>query len=196
METIQLIGEAILLRPMTKEDAEGIYACCQDERIWTHMSQTLQTREDVDAYIEQALAHQETGTEYPFVIVLRSTNEIVGSTRFFDIATAHKRLEIGHTWLTPSVWRTNVNTECKYLLLSYCFEQLHFQRVQIKTGHENIQSQKAIERIGATKEGTLRNHMIRPNGKVRHTVMYSVVQEEWSDVKQHIEGLMRKFSTL
>ncbi|WP_342513824.1 GNAT family N-acetyltransferase [Sporosarcina sp. FSL K6-1522] len=196
METIQLIGEAVLLRPMTKEDAEGIYACCQDERIWKHMSQTLQTREDVDAYIEQALAHQETGTEYPFVIVLRATNEIVGSTRFFDIATAHKRLEIGHTWLHPSVWRTKVNTECKYLLLSYCFEQLHFQRVQIKTGHENIQSQKAIERIGATKEGTLRNHMIRPNGKVRHTVMYSVVQEEWSDVKQHIEGLMRKFSTL
>ena len=196
MESIQLIGEAILLRPMTKEDVEGIYVCCQDKQIWTHMSQTLQTREDVQTYVEQALANRETGTEYPFVIVLRATNEIVGSTRLFDIATAHKRLELGHTWLHPSVWRTNVNTECKYLLLSYCFEQLQFQRVQIKTGHKNAQSQKAIERIGATKEGILRNHMIRPNGEVRHTVMYSVVQEEWLEVKQHIEGLMRKFSTL
>ena len=195
METIQLIGEAVLLRPMTKEDAEGIYACCQDERIWTHMPQSLQTREDIDAYIEQALANRKTGTEYPFVIVLRATNEIIGSTRFFDIATAHKRLELGHTWLHPSVWRTNVNTECKYLLLSYCFEQLHLQRVQIKTGHENTQSQKAIERIGATKEGILRNHMIRPNGKVRHTVMYSVVQEEWPDVKKQIEGLIQKYAS-
>jgi N-acetyltransferase len=194
MESIQLIGETVLLRSMTKNDAEGIHACCQDEHIWTHMSQSLQTREDVDAYIEQALAKRETGIEYPFVIVLRATNEIVGSTRFFDISTAHKHLELGHTWLHPSVWRTSVNTECKYLLLSYCFEQLKFQRVQIKTGHENIQSQKAIERIRATKEGILRNHMIRPNGKVRHTVMYSVIQEEWPEVKQHIKGLIEKYS--
>ena len=194
MKTILLNGETVILRPMTTEDLEDIYAHCQDERIWTHMSQTLRTKEDVRTYIEQALVNQKTGTECPFVIVLRDTNEIVGSTRFFDIAIEHKRLEIGHTWLHPSVWRTNVNTECKYLLLSYCFEHLQFQRVQIKTGHENTRSQKAIERIGATKEGILRNHMIQPNGKVRHTVMYSVVQEEWPEVKLHLEGLMEKYS--
>src|SRR3954447_19039774 len=102
MENIQLIGEAVLVRSMTKDDVEGIFACCQDERIWTHMSQSLQTREDVNAYVEQALANREAGTQYPLVIVLRTTNKIVGSTRFFDIATAHKRLEIGHTWLHPS----------------------------------------------------------------------------------------------
>ncbi|MFJ7935402.1 GNAT family N-acetyltransferase [Sporosarcina sp. NPDC096371] len=194
METIQLTGDTIVLRSMTKDDLEGIYACCQDERIWMHMSQTLQTKEDVQAYIDLALVNREKGIEHPFVIVLRDTNQIVGSTRLFDIATVHKRLEIGHTWLHPSVWRTAINTECKYLLLSYCFEQLQFQRVQIKTGHENTQSQKAIERIGATKEGILRNHMIRPNGKVRHTVMYSVIQDEWFEVKQHIEGLIRKYA--
>lgn len=194
METIQLIGETVLLRSMTKDDVEGIYACCQDKRIWTHMLHTLQTREDVQAYVEQALVNQVAGMDYPFVIVLRATNEIVGSTRFFDIAPAHKRLELGHTWLHPSVWRTNINTECKYLLLAYCFEQLQYQRVQIKTGHQNTQSQKAIERIGATKEGILRNHMIRPNGEVRHTVMYSVVQKEWLEVKRHIEGLMDKYN--
>lgn len=194
METIQLDGDAIILRPLTKNDVEGIYACCRDERIWTHMSQTLQTREDVQTYIEEALANQEKGIEYPFVIVLLATNEIIGSTRFSDISAAHKRLELGHTWLHPSVWRTNINTECKYLLLSYCFNHLQFQRVQIKTGHENIQSQKAIERIGARKEGVLRNHMIRPNGKVRHTVMYSVIKEEWLEVKQHLERLMKKYA--
>jgi RimJ/RimL family protein N-acetyltransferase len=193
MENIQLIGDIVLLRPMTKDDVEGIYASCQDERIWTHMVQTLQTKEDVQAYVEQALVNRGAGTAYPFVIVLRATNEIVGSTRFFDISTAHKSLELGHTWLHPSFWRTTVNTECKYLLLAYCFEQLQYQRVQIKTGHENIQSQKAIERIGAKKEGILRNHMIRQNGEVRHTVMYSFVQEEWLEVKQHIVGLIEKY---
>ncbi|WP_338654360.1 GNAT family N-acetyltransferase [Sporosarcina psychrophila] len=193
METIQLYGDAVVLRPMTKNDVDGIYACCQDERIWTHMLDTLKTKEDVQTYIEQALVNRETGTEYPFVIVLRATNEIIGSTRFSDIATAHKQLEIGHTWLHPSFWRTNINTECKYLLLSYCFNQLQFQRVQLKTGHENSQSQKAIERIGAKKEGILRNHMIRTNGTVRHTVMYSVIEEDWPEVKQRIEGLMERY---
>ena len=193
MEFIQLNGDTVVLRPMTKNDVEGIYACCQDERIWTHMSDTLKTKEDVQTYTEQALANRELGTDYPFVIVLQATNEIIGATRFFDITTAHKRLEIGHTWLHPSYWRTNINTECKYLLLSYCFDQLEFQRVQIKTGHENRQSQKAIERIGAKKEGVLRNHMIRPNGEVRHTVMYSIVKEEWLEVKQHMEELMKRY---
>lgn len=193
METIRLHGKTVSLRPMTIEDVEGIYACCRDERIWTHMSQTLQTKEDVQIYIKQALINHKAGTEYPFVIVLRETNEIIGSTRFSDISVQHKRLEIGHTWLHPSYWRTPVNTECKHLLLGYCFEQLQFQRVQIKTGHENSQSQKAIERIGAKKEGVWRNHMIRPNGKIRHTVMYSVITEEWPEVKQHIKELMKKY---
>ncbi|MCZ2259518.1 GNAT family N-acetyltransferase [Sporosarcina sp. G11-34] len=193
MESIYLNGNTVFLRLMTTDDVEGIYACSQDERIWTHLSRALQTKEDVQNYIEQALINRETGTEYPFVIVLRETNKVIGSTRFLDISSEHKRLEIGWTWLHPSFWRTTINTECKYLLLSYCFEQLQFQRVQIKTGHENIQSQKAIERIGAKKEGVLRNHMIRPNRKVRHTVMYSVIKEEWHEVKKHLEKLMEKY---
>ncbi len=92
--------------------------------------------------------------------------------------------------LTPAYWRTAINTNCKYLLLRYCFEHLHLQRVQIKTDHDNIRSQKAIERIGATKEGILRNHMIRKDGTTRHTVMYSITMEEWPQVKKHIESLL------
>lgn len=193
MEPIQLHGNTVSLRQMTMDDIEGIYECCQDERIWAHLPITLTTKENVQTYVEQALVNKEKGMEYPFVIVLRETNKIIGSTRFLDISTEHKRLEIGYTWLHPAYWRTPVNTECKYLLLSYSFEHLQFQRVQIKTGHENSQSQKAIERIGAKKEGVLRNHMIRPNGKIRHTVMYSVIKEEWPETKHHIEKLMEKY---
>ena len=99
-----------------------------------------------------------------------------------DIDDKHRRLEIGYTWLTPAYWRTAINTNCKYLLLRYSFEHLHFTTCTNKTDHENIRSQKAIERIGATK-GILRNHMIRKDGTTRHTVMYSITIEEWPQVK-------------
>ena len=138
---------------MTKDDVDGIFACCQDERIWTHMSHTLQTREDVRAYIEQALVNREAGTEYPFVIVLRATNEIIGSTRFFDIATAHKHLEIGHTWLHPSFWRTNINTECKYLLLSYCFSSYSFNEYKLKQVMKIPNHKKRLNGLVLKKKG-------------------------------------------
>ena len=110
---------------------------------------------------------------------------------FLDIAAAHKRLEIGATWVQPCFWNTNVNTICKYLLLQYCFEARELNRVQIKTGHENYRSQKAIERLGATKEGYLRNHMVQRNGKIRHTVIYSIIKEDWPAIKQRfLENLL------
>lgn len=107
-----------------------------------------------------------------------------------DIDYQQKRLEIGFTWITPTKWRTPINTECKYLLLKYAFEQLSVNRVQIKTDHENKRSQAAIERLGAKKEGILRNHMIRSNGTIRNTVVYSIIDSEWSDVKLRLEGLL------
>lgn len=120
----------------------------------------------------------------------KKTNQIIGSTRFLDIDYQQKRLEIGFTWITPTKWRTPINTECKYLLLKYAFEQLSVNRVQIKTDHENKRSQAAIERLGAKKEGILRNHMIRSNGTIRNTVVYSIIDSEWSDVKLRLEGLL------
>jgi len=193
MDTIDLVGEVVYLRDITWDDAQDILNIC-DDRIFEHTTYCLRTIEDVEKFIQSALKNKQAGTEYPFVIVHKETNQIIGSTRFLDISKEHKRIEIGSTWLHPSYWETAVNTECKYLLLNYCFEQQNYQRVQIKTGHENIQSQKAIERIGAKKEGILRNHMILPNGKVRHTVMYSVIREEWEEVKTHLEALTKKYS--
>ncbi|KIN32466.1 MULTISPECIES: GNAT family N-acetyltransferase [Bacillus] len=141
----------------------------------------------MEAFVEEALQTKETGTEFPFVIIHRKTGKMVGTTRFLYMSSASRSLEIGWTWFHPSVWGTSVNTECKFLLLQYCFEQLKTIRVQFKTDERNIRSQKAIERLGAVKEGILRNQMIRKDGTFRNSVFYSIIDSEWPSVKQHLE---------
>ena len=185
MNNIYLENEIVQLRPVSLEDVDGIYEAGNHPEIWEHMSVSLLSKDSVQKYVENAIKEREANQTYMFVIIHKETNQIIGSTSFLDIALAHKRVEIGSTWLQPTYWRTNVNSNCKYLLLRYCFEELGLNRVQIKTGHENFRSQKAIERLGATKEGILRNHMIRKEGTIRHTVMYSIIKEEWPDIKQH-----------
>ncbi|MDC6269919.1 GNAT family N-acetyltransferase [Lysinibacillus fusiformis] len=190
MEFIALENEIVKLKPLELNDLSGILEAASYPEIWSHMSTTIEKMVDVNNFVENALLMRRNRTEFPFVIVDKKTGEIIGSTRFMDIDDTHQRVEIGTTWLTPAYWRTAINTNCKYLLLQYCFETLHLQRVQIKTDHENSQSQKAIERIGATKEGILRNHMIRKDGTTRHTVMYSITLEEWPQVKIHLNQLL------
>ncbi len=190
MEFMALENEIVKLKPLELNDLSGILEAASYPEIWSHMSTTIEKMVDVHNFVENALLMRHNKTEFPFVIVDKKTGEIIGSTRFMDIDDTHQRVEIGTTWLTPVYWRTAINTNCKYLLLQYCFETLHLQRVQIKTDHENIQSQKAIERIGATKEGILRNHMIRKDGTARHTVMYSITLDEWPQVKIHLNQLL------
>lgn len=190
MEFIALENEIVKLKPLELNDLSGILKAASYPEIWTHMSTTIKQMEDVNNFVENALLMRRKKTEFPFVIVDKKTGEIIGSTRFMDIDDTHQRVEIGTTWLTPAYWRSAINTNCKYLLLQYCFEILHLQRVQIKTDHENVRSQKAIERIGATKEGVLRNHMIRKDGTTRHTVMYSITLEEWPQVNIHLNQLL------
>ena len=181
---ILLENKVVLLRPVQLEDVDGILKAARYPEIWEHMSVSLLTKEDVQQYVENAIKERESKVSYMFVIVDKATNQIIGSTSFLDIAESHKKVEIGSTWITPEYWRTNINTNCKYLLLKHCFEEMDLNRVQIKTGHENLRSQKAIERLGATKEGILRYHMIRKEGQIRHPVMYSIIKEEWSEVKK------------
>jgi len=193
MEFITLENEVVKLKPLELSDLPEILETGSYPEIWSHMSTTIEKKEDVNNFVENALRAKDEKTEFTFVIVDKQSGDIIGSTRFMDIDDKHQRLEIGYTWLTPAYWRTAINTNCKYLLLQYCFEHLHLQRVQIKTDHDNIRSQKAIERIGATKEGILRNHMIRKDGTTRHTVMYSITIEEWPQVKKHLEKLLVQF---
>lgn len=183
MNNIILENDIVQLRPIERTDIEAITVAANDARIWTHMSVTLLDHTAVENYVEKAIEEREKGISYMFAIIEKASGKLVGCTSFLDISLSHQRLEIGSTWYHPSVWRTAINTNCKFLLLQHCFESVQLNRVQIKTGHENVRSQQAIERIGAHKEGVLRNHMIKKDGTIRHTVMYSIVKEDWQQVK-------------
>lgn len=183
----ELTGELIRVVPMDKSHIQGLYEAANDENIWAHLPKTIRTLHDMEAFVEEALQAKDSGAECPFVIIQRETGKIVGTTRFLYMSSAARSLEIGWTWFHPSVWGTSVNTECKYVLLQYCFEQLNTIRVQFKTDERNIRSQKAIERLGAVKEGILRNQMIRKDGTFRNSVFYSIIDSEWPSVKQHLE---------
>ncbi|KOP71449.1 GNAT family acetyltransferase [Lysinibacillus sp. FJAT-14745] len=194
MNFLALENEVVLLKPLQQEDTQGLLEAGSYPEIWSHMSTTVDKMDDVNNFVDKALEKKHEKTEFPFVIVDKKSEQIIGSTRFMDIDETHKRLEIGTTWITPAFWRSAINTNCKYLLLQYCFEVLKLQRVQIKTDHENLRSQKAIERLGATKEGVLRNHMVRKDGTIRHTVMYSITLQEWPQVKNHLQQLLFDFT--
>ena len=187
----ELVGKRAKLLPMKEGHAPALYAAAQNPDIWTYMPMRITTLTEMEQFIAQALAAKAQGTEYPFVIVDQETGRIVGSTRFLDIQPQNRNLEIGWTWHSPDVWRTRINTECKYLLLQYCFETLDLLRVQLKTDGRNWRSQQAIARIGGIKEGVLRRQRILHDGYVRDTVYYSILAEEWPDVKARLEIFLK-----
>ncbi|MCX6273990.1 MAG: GNAT family protein [Bacteroidetes bacterium] len=135
---------------------------------------------------------REKGTVYPFIIVLKSSGKIIGSTRLMDIEIYDKRLEIGGTWMMPEYWATAINPDCKLALLSFCFETLKAKRVQLKTQHDNIRSRKAIEKIGGVYEGVIRKHMLKDDGSFRSSAYFSILDDEWSSVKSRLEDLLRR----
>mgnify|MGYP001180497785 CR=1 FL=1 len=193
LETVTLTGHRVELIPYTETHLDQLLEAGQFPEIWTYMPlQTIPTRERLARSMASALAEQAAETCLPFTILDQETGEMVGSTRLFDVALPHRRGEIGHTWLTPSVWRTRINTECKYLLLKHAFETLNFIRVQLKTDSRNTRSQTAIERLGAVKEGVLRNHVILPDGYIRHSVLYSITDAEWPTVKARLESFLQQ----
>ena len=191
VEPITLTGNAVRLEPLQREHAEALFRAAQDPAIWSYMpydpSVSLAAMYE---WIDGALAAQAKGSDVPFVIIQLATGEVVGSTRYLTIMPRDRGLEIGGTWLARSVRRTAVNTECKYVLLRHAFETLQAIRVQFKTDSRNLVSQHAIERLGATKEGILRNHMILPDGYYRHSVYYSILDTEWATVKANLEDKM------
>ncbi len=190
IEPVTLEGKLVRLEPLRPEHAEGIFAAGDFPEIWSNMSVEIRTLADAEAFIANALKMEETGTELPFAIRNRVDGTVIGSTRFLAISAKDRGLEIGFTWLTPSVWKTGVNTECKWLLLRHCFEQLGCIRVQLKTDARNVNSQRAIARIGGIREGVLRNHMIRRDGLFRDSVYFSIIDSEWPGVKERLELLL------
>ena len=144
-------------------------------------------------WVLDILSRAEKGTDLPFAVIHLASGRVAGATRYLNIMPKDRGLEIGGTWYGTDFQRTPVNTECKYLLMAHAFETLKCIRVQLKTDKRNERSQKAIERLGAKKEGILRNHMILLDGKYRDSVFYSILDAEWADVKKNLEEMMAKY---
>jgi RimJ/RimL family protein N-acetyltransferase len=189
---VELVGQRVTLRPMENRDAQKLFDAGSSPDIWAYMPMDVRSLDDMKRLVDEALQAKADGTQFPFVTVDQTSGKIVGSTRFLDISQANRSLEIGWTWLSPTVWRTRVNTECKYLLLKHCFETLGTLRVQLKTDGRNVRSQRAIERLGAVKEGVLRRSRIMHDGYVRDSVYYSVLDQEWEFVKDRLESLLQQ----
>ena len=146
--------------------------------VWRHLTTRFESEADMREFIDTALKWQREGTAVPFATIDKTSGLAVGSTRFANIAREHKRVEIGWTWLAPAWQRTAVNTEAKYLMLRHAFENWGCGRVELKTNARNETSRRAIARIGAKEEGTLRNHMVNPDGTFRDTVYFSIIESE------------------
>ena len=194
-QPVTLEGTHVRLEPLAPCHAEDLFEVGQDETIWPYMSRPpLKSVEDTRAWIDQALEVAATDTQIPFAIIERASSKAIGSTRYMDIRRNDRGLEIGWTWIGTAFQRTAMNTECKYLLLRHAFEEFGAVRVQLKTDLRNVRSQRAIERLGAAREGVLRKHMVLWDGFIRDTVYYSVIEGEWPEVKRRLEGLLGRAS--
>jgi N-acetyltransferase len=182
-----LVGNTIELRPLQAEHALDLVTAAADGELWNLKVTVVPDTDTIDAYMARALEGRQAGTVMPFVIVLRETNRIVGTTRFWKIDRANRKLEIGSTWLSASVQRSGANTEAKYLLLQWAFEVMQCVRVQFTTDELNEKSRAAILRIGAKEEGIVRNERIMPDGRKRNSVRFSIIDTEWPDVKAMLE---------
>lgn len=188
---VTLRGEHVRLVPLSMDHLDALAAVGLDPDLWELTGSQVRHREDLARWIASALAEQAAGTALPFVTTLVTDGTVVGATRFGNWAPAHRRVEIGWTWVARPWQRTAVNTEAKWLMLRHAFEVLGCQRVELKTDLLNQRSQQAMLRLGATREGVLRRHMVTESGRVRDTVYFSVIAEEWPDVGAGLLGRLR-----
>ncbi|MEO0559175.1 MAG: GNAT family protein [Bacteroidota bacterium] len=183
LSPVTLTGAHVRLEPLSLDHLDALANVGLDPDLWRLSFRQLETRDDMRAYIEEALQEQAEGRSLPFATVDLASSTVVGCTRFGNIALAHKRVEIGWTWVAKPWQRTAINTEAKLLMLRYAFEALGCQRVELKTDSRNTRSQNAMRRIGATEEGTLRKHMVTASGYIRDTVYFSILDSEWPAVE-------------
>ena len=194
VEPVVLTGNFVRLEPLTIAHAPALAEIGIGQTFWDFMLYgNINTVEDMHNWVLDILSRAEKGTDLPFVAVHLASGRVAGATRYLNIVPKDRGLEIGGTWYGTEFQRTAVNTECKYLLMKHAFETLKCIRLQLKTDSRNERSQKAIERIGAVKEGILRNHMILPDGRFRNSVFYSVLDTEWPDVKKRLEEMMTRY---
>lgn len=190
IESVVLEGAHVRLEPLTLGHLDALTEVGLDPDIWRWTLARLLTPEDMRRYVETALEEERSGIAIPFATVERTSGRVVGSTRFHGIERAHRRVEIGWTWIARPWQRTAVNTEAKYLMLRHAFEVWGCLRVELKTNAKNDRSRRAILRIGATEEGTLRKHQINADGTSRDSVYFSIIDDEWPATKSRLEAML------
>ena len=186
LSPITLEGHGIRLEPLSLDHRDGIAEAVQDGKLWELWYTAVPEPAKVDAYIATALEGQKAGHMLPWAVRDLASGRIAGSTRYHDIVAAIDRVEIGYTWYGGSWQRTHVNTTCKLLLLTHAFDTLGCAVVGLRTDNFNFASQRAIEALGAKKDGVIRHHQARRDGSARDSVMYSILRAEWPDVKRHL----------
>ncbi len=192
VEPVTLEGRVVCLEPIGERHVADLAKVGLEDEIWRYMRYgKMETIEQLADWVRELLVLQEQGTDLPFAVIYKQTGAAVGCTRFLNIDTLDRSLEIGGTWYGLDFQGTLVNSECKYLLMKHAFEVLGCVRVWFKTDSRNLRSQRAIERLGAVKEGVLRNHMILPDGYIRDSVVYSVLPSEWPQGKIKLEARLQ-----
>ena len=190
--SVELEGHGVRLEPMNASHADALRDAASDGELWQLWFTAVPEPDKVDKYIETALEGQRAGHMLPWVVRELSSGSIVGSTRYHDIVAPIDRVEIGYTWYAKSWQRTHVNTACKLLLFQHAFDTMGCAVVGLRTDNFNFASQRAIERLGAKKDGVIRHHQARRDGSARDSVMYSVLAAEWPDVKRHLELRLKR----
>lgn len=188
---ITLEEQHVRLEPLTQAHAGPLIAAAGDGELWNTQVTIIPEPAGMKDYIQAALDGQSQGRELPFVIISKLLNQVVGTTRFYDISASDRKGTIGYTWLATSAQRTTINTEAKLLLLTHAFETWKCVRVELVTDVLNQQSRAAILRLGAKQEGILRKHLILPSGRVRDSVVFSIVDDEWPEVKASLQNRLR-----
>jgi RimJ/RimL family protein N-acetyltransferase len=192
VQPVTLEGRLVRLEPLAESHLEDLAAVAFDPSIWRWTIARPTDLAGLRAWLDAAVANATAGSEMPFATIDQATGRAVGSTRFMSIVPDHRRLEIGWTWVGLAQQRTGANREAKYLQLRHAFEELGANRVEFKTDSLNEKANPALLGIGATFEGTFRNHMIMPDGRLRHSNYYSVVAEEWPAVKSRLEAMLTR----
>lgn len=184
-DSLALETHRVELRIMRKEDIPSLQKLTQSPGIWEYFTKNLSIDEELKAWVEEALRDREEGRRVPFVVIDKDENAICGSTSFGNISFYDKRIEIGWTWLGEHFMGMGVNRQAKFTLLSYAFDVMQLERVEIKTDNLNERSKRALRKIGATEEGILRSHMLMQDNRRRDSIYYSFLKSEWSLVKRN-----------
>ncbi len=184
--TTRLEGEIVVLEPLEARHEDGLFAAAQHPEIWRWLAPINESREYFSAWFTASLAESEAGTEGVFATIDRASGQPIGSTRYLNLREAHRGLEIGWTWLMPSAWRTGANVEAKLLMLGHAFERLECMRVELKTDARNERSRAAMAALPAQFEGVFRKHMLVPGVGVRDSAYYSVIDDDWAQVRANL----------